>query len=372
MSSAEINGSDVAWHSSVGELDTAVSTTPIEEIALRVKSPRSGDENKTHVTVLAAADYLPPIIVHRETMRVVDGMHRLAAAKLRGQKTIGVQFFSGTHDDAFVFAVAANALHGLPLSLKERRDAAVQILLIYPQWSDRRIAETAGLSHRTVAALRRSSGQFAQSNTRLGRDGKVRPLAGARGRRIAARLIRANDRAPLREIAQQSGISVSTAQDVRSRLQRGLDPVDTGRLVDCLVDVDRDLAPVLDTEAHGRSGAATNGAALHVVPADDAPASLAEDPARKNPSRRSPPDKSLSAGDMLQRLRTNPSLRFSQDGKTLIRLLSASLGAVRECERLTSTAPTHCRDMVADIALEISDFWRHCSTRIREEIAIRR
>jgi hypothetical protein len=38
------------------------------------------------------AEKLPPILVHRATNRIIDGMHRLEAAKLRGDETISVRF----------------------------------------------------------------------------------------------------------------------------------------------------------------------------------------------------------------------------------------------------------------------------------------
>ena len=52
-------------------------------------------------------DKLPPIIVNSATMRVVDGMHRLAAAALNGCQEISVRFYDGTDDETFVVAVTA-------------------------------------------------------------------------------------------------------------------------------------------------------------------------------------------------------------------------------------------------------------------------
>lgn len=95
--------------------------------------------------MLAAVEAkLPPIIVHRATMRVIDGMHRLAAAKLRNDETIEVRFFEGTEQEAFVLAVKANISHGRPLSLTDRTSAAERIIVSHPAWSDRAIAVAAG------------------------------------------------------------------------------------------------------------------------------------------------------------------------------------------------------------------------------------
>ena len=62
-------------------------------------------------------------LVDRRTMKVVDGMHRLMAAALRGLETIDV-IFDGNKADLFLRAVEENVMHGLPLSQTDRRSAA--------------------------------------------------------------------------------------------------------------------------------------------------------------------------------------------------------------------------------------------------------
>ena len=156
-------------------------------------SPRLEGENPDHVHALAESEtILPPIIVNRSTMRVIDGMHRLRAAMLRGQDKIQVCFFEGDREDSFLLAVEANVKHGLPLSFADRTAAAARIISSHPQLSDRAIASSTGLAARTVAVIRqRSTGDGPQLNTRLGRDGRIRPLNAAEGRIIAAKLIAA-------------------------------------------------------------------------------------------------------------------------------------------------------------------------------------
>ncbi|MCX4231292.1 MULTISPECIES: helix-turn-helix domain-containing protein [Streptomyces] len=159
-------------------------------------------------------------------MRVIDGMHRLLAARLRGQQTIEVEFFDGSPEDAFLRAVASNVPHGLPLSLADRRTAAARIIASHPQMSDRAIARAAGLGAKAVAAIRRrSSGGVPQLGARVGRDGKVRPLSSVEGRRRAAELIAERPQASLREVARYAGISPATVSDVRKRLESGQAPV---------------------------------------------------------------------------------------------------------------------------------------------------
>src|SRR5262249_13041343 len=152
-----------------------VASVPVS--ALRTgASPRQAGENLEHIRVLAEAPgELPPIIVRRADMRVVDGMHRLRAARLRGDEQIAVRFFDGDDNDAFVLAVRTNVTHGLPLSLADRKTAAERIVTSHPHWSDRMIATVSGLSAATIARIRKAHPELA-ADARVGHDGKVRPV----------------------------------------------------------------------------------------------------------------------------------------------------------------------------------------------------
>ncbi len=200
-------------------------TVPVSAL-LPGDSPRLAGENVEHIRLLAAMHDLPPILVQRGTMRVIDGMHRLRAAKLRGDETVRVTFFDGDDAAAFLLSVDANIKHGLPLSRADREAAATRILRLYPQWSDRAVAAAAGLSPTTVSGIRRRLLQpAAREGSRVGRDGRVRPLDGSAGRRRASAVIALRPDAPLRAIAKEAGVSVGTARDVRAGLQAGRDPV---------------------------------------------------------------------------------------------------------------------------------------------------
>lgn len=158
-------------------------------------------------------------------MHVIDGMHRLMAASLAGRETIDVIFFDGSQADMFLRAVRENVTHGLPLSQADRRAAAERIIASHPHLSDRGIGQIAGLAPKTVAAVRkRSTDGMPQSNARVGRDGKVRPLDSAEGRRRAAELLTERPGASLRDVARAAGISPATVLDVRKRLERGIRP----------------------------------------------------------------------------------------------------------------------------------------------------
>ena len=95
--------------------DPQCSPVPVAAL-LPADSPRLSGADAVHVARLAETESpLPPILVNRATMQVVDGTHRLLAAALRGQSVIDVEFFDGTAEDAFLRAVEVNVTHGLPL-----------------------------------------------------------------------------------------------------------------------------------------------------------------------------------------------------------------------------------------------------------------
>lgn len=254
-------------------------------------------------------------------MRVIDGMHRLRAALLRNDRTIQVRFFDGSVADAFVLAVQSNVRHGLPLSRADRTAAAERIISTHPHWSDRTIAAVAGLSPKTVASVRRrSTGEVRQSNARLGRDGRVRPIDASEGRREAGRLIADHPDLPLREVARRSGISLGTAHDVRERLRLGQEPVpERGRR----------------TGTQGEEPAQNKPAPCVVGAADGDPAEL------------------------LRRLRKDPSLRFTETGRALLKLLHAhALVSGTGRQHLLSGVPAHCTDLVITLANDCSRAWQ--------------
>ncbi|MFC7843754.1 transcriptional regulator, partial [Streptomyces sp. NPDC057382] len=99
-------------------------------------------------------------------MTVIDGVHRLRAVERSGATHISAVLFNGDERQAFLLAVKLNSNHGLPLSLADRKAAALHLLADFPEWSNRRLAGVVGLSDKTVAALRqRSGGDFTHPTT---------------------------------------------------------------------------------------------------------------------------------------------------------------------------------------------------------------
>ncbi len=287
-------------------------------------SPRLGGENKAHIELLAETDApLPPILVHKQTLRVVDGMHRLLAASLKGQETIDVIFYDGSESDLFLRAVKENVEHGLPLTRTERRVAAERIVMTHPHMSDRAIGQLTGLAARTIASIRgRSTNRPAQSEVRVGRDGRVRPLDSSQARMRAAELLSSDERHSLRYIARTTGISPATVLDVRKRLERG-DP------------------PVPDQYATAKNA--------------EPEAPVAEDRAADRDAEAE--TETIDPTDVLPKLLRDPSVRHSEQGRTLLRLLQAT--AMLEMQRtdMIEAVPPHWIGVLAEVARHYSTIW---------------
>ena len=322
---------------------SSVQSVQIEMLAVG-DSPRFTGVDVAHIKrLMEIADELPPIIVHRSTMRVIDGIHRLRAAQLAGWDTVDVKFFDGSEDSAFVSAVEANVRHGLPLSTAERRAAATRIMTSHPDWSDRRIAAIAGLSPNTVAEIRSTNDSMWRSGPmRLGRDGRARPIDAASGRRQAGRLVAERPDASLREIARMVGISPETVRDVRNRLQRGEDPVPQSRRNRSGGGGSRLRHDTSDTRSEpGRAvGRPPNGPPCH--------------------------DEQVA---FVQALRRDPSLRFSEAGRLLLRWLEISQAAVRDWDCILRAVPSHRVQQVAKIAKSCAEDWARLADQISSEAA---
>lgn len=298
-------------------------------------SPRTETDHEHVLRIAQSEEPLPPILVHHPTYRVIDGVHRLYAAMLNGRQEVEVVFFHGTEEEAFIRAVEENVSHGLPLPLADRKAAALRILTARPHLSDRAVARHTGLASKTVAALRRSTEDLPRSNTRMGVDGRERPLNGAEGRLRAAELIQQNPDAPLREIARIAGVSLGTAHDVRCRLRRGQSPIPSAR-----------------SARNTRTGPPPS------VP--DAPA-----PAVRG-SLEAPRDLEDTTS-ALRRLIRDPALRRTERGRELLRRLHARPPA--DWPEFADVVPPHCARIVALIARRHAGDWERLASALERKAA---
>ncbi|WP_329182061.1 streptomycin biosynthesis regulator [Streptomyces sp. NBC_01477] len=291
---------------------------------------RQGRVNIEHVQILAGiTEELPPIVVHGPSGRVLDGIHRVHAALAQERSHISAIEYSGSDEDAFAVAVRLNTAHGLPLSRAERIAAAQRILRTHPRWSNRMIAGVTGLAESTVRVRRRDLPEpepGLRSCTRVGRDGRVRPVNATEGRLRASRLLAERPSASAREIARQAGVSPNTVLDVRRRLAEGREPV-----------------PV---QARGGEAGAP------AVPRPTGPSDL---------------EKLTTA--VLAALMADPSIRLNDRGRFLIRWMRANREALTTRSDVACAIPDHWSVPVARLARAYSLFWQDLARQLEHRSA---
>jgi DNA-binding CsgD family transcriptional regulator len=318
------------WESILGGLPTVV--LPISSLLLE-GSPRKSGANDKHVRLLAESDVrLPPIVVCGQSMRVIDGIHRVRAAIMRGEEEIEARVYPDAEDDVFVLAVQMNIAHGLPLTRADRMAAAVRIIGLHPEWSNRMIAIVTGLSAGTIGKVRgRSTVQNARSTTRVGRDGRARPIDSAGNRQKVRELLAEKPTASIRAIAKEAGVSPSTVHDVRQQISTRQDPIPERRRAE---------------QAIGHALAASRP------------------PFRRSPGN--PESAGVDTAASLANLKRDPSLRFCDEGQSLLRWLDKHRVEMTACKEIAETVPEHCADSVAKLARSYARVWTKLAEYLEE------
>ncbi|MEU6121141.1 ParB N-terminal domain-containing protein [Streptomyces sp. NPDC047123] len=327
--------------------------TPEQELPVHALSPglrlRQGGINTAYLQLLVDASgrcELPPVLVQKDGWRIIDGLHRLEAAKLRGDHSIKARLVDCTDAEALVLAMKANSAHGLPLSRADRVSGAERVLMAHPEWSDRAIASVTGLSAKTIAALRdRSACATPPGGQRLGLDGKLRSVTAGEGRRRAAAYITAHPEATLREVARETEVSLGTVHDVSARLRRGVSP-----------------------ECNGLRGP---GPRLTLHPADQAPDAPPAAPARE-PDPEGTPLRAAHPGDeppaweaVAAKVAGDPCLRYTEGGKKFLQWMALHAGDPDGWQELVNTVPAHWLGVIAPIAESLSKEWGLFAERLR-------
>lgn len=302
---------------------------------------RQEGTDSAHVRLLADAAgsvELPSILVQKRGSRIIDGMHRIEVAKLRGEWNIAARIVDCTDDEALVVAIKSNTLHGLPLTRADRISSAKRILGAHVDWSDRAVAGITGLSAKAIASLRNSSvGDTQFDGKRLGRDGKRRPVMPAESRRRAAEYIHAHPEASLREVARETDVSLGTVHDVRERIRRGADHA-AGAVV-------RPLEQVAGTSAPAFT--AVTPSPVRVIPG----------PGARHAQRLAWP--MISA-----KLAADPALRYTDGGRAFLRWMGSHSMQSDEWREFIDAIPQHWLDDVSRIAAAMSEEWRHFAERL--------
>ncbi|CAM5551566.1 hypothetical protein SFUMM280S_09638 [Streptomyces fumanus] len=157
----------------------------------------------------------------------------------------------------------------------------------------------------------------------------MRPVNNAIGRERAGKIIRENPGLSLRQIARVAGISPETARDVRNRIRRGEEPLPQPRTKPR----PRRARQPEDTGLPLGGGAAPAAAAAETRTAAERVSEV-------------------------NRLKADPAMRFSETGRTLLRMLNIHILTGAEWQEIIDNVPPHARKIVAGLARECSGIMR--------------
>lgn len=128
---------------------------------------------------------LPAVVVYRDPATgdhvLSEGFHRAEAYARAGRTHLPADVRDGDRLAAVANAMASNQAHGLKRTNADKRRAAEQMVRLFPDWSDRRIADHIGVSHEFVRQARPGTvstvdtGDKQKSERRTGKDGVKQP-----------------------------------------------------------------------------------------------------------------------------------------------------------------------------------------------------
>ncbi len=118
--------------------------------------PRSSLDEEAIERYRDCLEELPPIVVDKKTMTVLDGWHRVEAHKREGIKTIPVSYDSCAPHLFLARSYALNAKHGLPVDNDTRNQIIVDLNQGkdgYDPMSEEEIADIMQLSQSRVSQV---------------------------------------------------------------------------------------------------------------------------------------------------------------------------------------------------------------------------
>lgn len=107
-------------------------------------------------------------------LMLVDGFHRLTAAKQLNWESILAKVHAGSVQDAYAYACTANLKHGKPLTPKEKKRAICEYIKLNVELSNVQIGVDVGLPESTIRNYRReleTKGEITPQEIRIGING---------------------------------------------------------------------------------------------------------------------------------------------------------------------------------------------------------
>lgn len=164
-------------------------TVKLEQIEVDPRAQtRAGELDKDHIEQMVEdLDNLPPMkcVLVGDRLLLADGFHRFAAYRKKRMIRVDVLAASGSEDDWIdAFAKANDDQKGKPRTRADKRCSVARVLGMRPNWSNVRVAESAGVSDEFVRKLRVPGSNVGTSlgaetanpsEKREGKDGKSYP-----------------------------------------------------------------------------------------------------------------------------------------------------------------------------------------------------
>lgn len=200
---------------------------------------------------MQADDEFPPVVVFDDdhVLWVVDGFHRVEAAKRAELKRMLCELHKGDFQDAVWYSLGANKQHGLPRTNEDKRAAVLKALQdeLHGRQSSRAIALHVGVHPSTVDKIRAEVTAGVRQlhdvpgdpvthdlpETRVGLDGKTR--------RVKVRSEEA-ETADAADVAEAEPKPTLKAVPRLKSLTPTVDPAETDRLLAALQHVESDAA----------------------------------------------------------------------------------------------------------------------------------
>jgi ParB-like chromosome segregation protein Spo0J len=212
-----------------------------QEVQVRVAMNEETIEE--YAEAMRNGDKFPPVVVFSDdggaSYWLADGFHRYHAAKqIANNWALPAEIKDGGKREAILYAVGANASHGLRRSREDKHNSVLKLLKDkeWSRWSDREIARRCQVSPNTVNRIRRSlSEKDSENETRTYRT-KHGTVATINTRNIGRRSQRDEElEENQRELEEAIENGEVDPADVPVRLQRRIESAHTSLLPPCLV-----------------------------------------------------------------------------------------------------------------------------------------
>lgn len=106
----------------------------------------------------------------------------------------------------------------------------------------------------------------------------------------------------------------------------------------------------------------------HAVRAETAP--ISQETAAAKDLRDGEPDEAdyVELKTLLANLSKDPSLRYNERGRELLRVLFAQAGGLEACQNLVDDMPPHCTYLVVQVARVCANEWLDLATHLQQQL----